>query len=140
MSFYKYIFYSFYNYYQFEKDEIGRVYFVAFLMTLVESFNISSLLLLIRVNQHWLYSSKPVSFIVFILIAAINLHIFVKNSEYQNILKDKSFEASYSKSIFGRLLYLYYITSLILLLAGVYLDATNGSWVPLQQFLKGLGF
>ncbi len=140
MNFYKYIFYCLYNYYQFEKDKIGRVYFVTFLITLVECFNISSLLMLIRVNQHWYYSSKPISFIVFILVAAINLHIFVRNREYQNIINDKKFKSSYSKPFFGRLLYLYYFTSLMLLLLGVYLDSTNGSWVPIQHFLKGIGF
>jgi len=140
LSFYKYIFYCLYNFYQFEKDEIGKVYFVTFLITLVESFNISSLLILIRINQHWYYSSKPVSFIIFILVAAINLHIFAKNHEYKNIISDKNFKSAYSKPLFGRLLFLYYISSLILLLAGVYLDSTNGSWVPIQQFLKGIGF
>jgi len=62
---YELLFFLLYKHYKFEKDKFGKAYFVTFLITAFESFNVYTVLIYLKIKNNINFDSKLLSLIIF---------------------------------------------------------------------------
>jgi len=137
--FYYNVFYHVFNLLKFEKNIEGRAYAASFLISVFESFNIASIVYILKVSNKVEHNFKLLFFIMFILIAFGNLMIFIKNNRYLGIIekieskrKNKYFLRFFVKPI----LMAYFTVSFLFLAFAVLMDAVIGDFRIIFRYLE----
>ena len=111
---------------------------MTFLLTLIESINLTSILIIILSNYGKYLDSKLIGLMSFIVLSLVNTSIFIKNRNYEKMIDEQNAKNSFPRNTFQTLLYLYYFTSLCLLAYAAILESTRGNISIVFEFFKKL--
>ena len=136
---YELLFFLLYNHYKFEKDKHGKAYFVTFLITAFESFNIYSIVIFFKIKFNTGFDSKLISLIIFIFVAIFNVYKFAYMDKF--LATNKIFaDINYNRHHVTLFLWLYYLLSIIAVSYIILLDSVNGRFDVIENYFRNLGF
>lgn len=100
------------------------------------SINLTSILILILSASDFYTDTKLIGFEVFMLLSIFNFLMFVRKDNYLELVNYSLKRYNYNKKQFKIIITLYYITSALLFAYSAIVEATQGNFRIINQYIK----